>query len=332
VILAIAAAHNKDSRLANIVYCAVQQLARILCRMTCKRLGGIEVPMTKFNYASGFMVAINVIPVARKACDIGKAPAIHARVMEDFSFGPFNCEAGQLLCRSNEEIACYPVSKPINSVSCARCRWLLDRWSREALLSRCKGFALSRDGSTRAVAAKSTAMASQILGIGNGVLVRCGINKIVLGPPLKDGLDHIRKALQAHEYGTVLRLLDGETKWELEQSPARAEELLREHMLSYSERGNTRVELSELQRNRSIRLTPFESEALSALGGAAWVRQRIDHAKKSYIADNLEAPTVNRTIRTTDAQWDKVRIMGGYTWIRSMIHRAMKAQEQDLGA
>jgi hypothetical protein len=284
--------------------------------------------MTKFDYASGFLVPINVMPVARNASDIGKAPAIHARVMEDFSFGPFSCEAGQLLCKSNEEIACYPVSKSLNHVSCARCRWLLNRWSRDALLSRCKGYALSRDGSTRAVAAKSTAMASKIMGIGNGVLLRWGINKIVLGAPRKDGLDHIRKALQAHEYGSVLRLVDGETEWELEQSPARAAELLHEHMLSYSERGNTRVEQSDLQRNRSIRLTPFEAEALNALGGAAWVRQRIDLAKKTYIVDNLDTPTVNRTIRTTDAQWDKVRAFGGYTWIRSMIHRALKAKEQ----
>lgn len=284
--------------------------------------------MTKFDYASGFLVPINVTPVARNASDIGKAPAIHARVLEDFTLGQFSCVAGQLLCRSTEEIECYPISKPINSVSCARCRELLDRWSRDALLARCQGFALNRDGSTLAVAAKSTAMASQILGVGNGVLVRCGINKIVLGPPMNDGLDHIRKALQAHDYGAVLRLVDGKTKWTLEQPPARAEELLRQHLISYSERGNTRVEQSAMQRNRSIRLTPFEAEALNALGGAAWVRQRIDLAKKSYIVDNLEAPTVNRTIRTTDAQWDKVREMGGYTWIRSLIHRAIKAPEQ----
>lgn len=284
--------------------------------------------MTKFDYASGFLVPINVMPVARNPSDIGKAPAIHARVMEDFTLGKFSALAGQLLCRSTEEIECFPVSKPLSSVSCARCRELLDRWARAALQARCKGFALSRDGSTRAVAAKSTSIASQILGVGNGVLVRCGINKIVLGAPLKDGHDHIRKALQAHEYGSVVRLVDGETKWELERSPARAEELLRQHLLSYSERGNTRVELSALQRNRSIRLTPSEADALNTLGGAAWVRQRIDLAKKSYIVDNLEAPTVNRTIRTTDAQWDKVREMGGYTWIRSLIHRAMKGQEQ----
>lgn len=284
--------------------------------------------MTKFDYASGFLVTINVMPVARNASDIGKAPAIHARVIEDFTLGQFSARAGQLLCRSTEEIECFPVSKPLNSISCSRCRELLDRWSREALLVRCKGFALKRDGSTRAVAAKSTAMASQILGVGNGVLVRCGINKIVLGPPLKDEHDHIRKALQAHDYGSVLCLADGETNWKLEQSPARAEELLRQHLISYSERGNTRVGQSAMQRNRSIRLTPFEAEALNTLGGAAWVRQRIDLAKKSYIVDNLEAPTVNRTIRTTDAQWDKVREMGGYTWIRSLIHRAMKAQEQ----
>jgi hypothetical protein len=285
--------------------------------------------MTKFNYASGFLVPINVAPVARRASDIGKAPAIHARVMEDFTLGQFCSVAGQLLCRSTEEIECFPVSKSINSISCARCRELLDRWSREAHLARCKGFALNRDGSTRAVAAKSTAMASQILGVANGVLVRCGINKIVLGPPLKDGYDHIRKALQAHEYGSVLRLVDGEAKWMLEQSPARAEELLRQHLVAYTERGNTRVDQSEMQRNRSIRLTPFEAEALTTLGGAAWVRQRIDLAKKRYIVDNLDAPTVNRTIRTTDAQWDKVREMGGYTWIRSLIHRALKAQEQE---
>lgn len=285
--------------------------------------------MTKFDYASGFLVPINVTPVARNASDIGKAPAIHARVMEDFTLGQFSAIAGQLLCRSTEEIECFPVSKPLNSVSCARCRELLDRWSRDALLARCKGFALNRDGCTRAVAAKSTAMASQILGIGNGVLVRSGMNKIILGSPLNDGLDHIRKALQAHDYGAVLRLVDGKSKWTLEQPPARAEELLRQHLVSYSERGNTRVEQSAMQRNRSIRLTPFEADALNALGGAAWVRKRIDRAQKSYIAGNLEAPTVNRTIRTTDAQWDKVRDMGGYTWIRSMIHRALKAQEQD---
>jgi hypothetical protein len=84
-----------------------------------------------------------------------------------------------------------------------------------------------------------------------------------------------------------------------------------------------------MQRNRSIRVTPSEAKALGELGGAPWVRQRIDLAKKSYIVDNLDAPTVNMTIRTTDAQWDKVRAFGGYTWIRSMIHRALKSQEQE---
>lgn len=281
--------------------------------------------MTKFNYASGFLVPIHVTPVARNASDIGKAPAIHARVMEDFTLGEFTCSAGRLLCNSPEEIECFPVAEPINSVSCARCRKLLDRWARDSLLARCKGFALSRDGCTRAVAAKSTAMASQILGVGNGVLVRCGINKIVLDAPLKDGHDHIRKALQSHEYGSVLRLDDGETTWQLEQSPARAEELLRQHLVLYSVRGNTRVEQSALQRNRSIRLTPLEVEALADLGGAAWVRERIDLAKKSHIDHTLDAPSVNMTIRTTDAQWEKVRALGGYTWIRSMIHRALKA-------
>lgn len=282
--------------------------------------------MTKFNYASGFLVPISVAPVARNASDIGKTPAIHARVMEDFALGQFSIAAGQLLCRSTEEIECFPVSSTLNSVSCARCRELLDRWSRDSLLARCKGFALKRDGITRAVAAKSTAMASQILGVGNGVLVRCGINKIVLGPPLKDELDHIRKALREHDYGSVLCLANGETKWKLEQPPEAAEELLRQHLVSYSERGNTRVEQSGLQRNRSIRLTPFEAEALKMLGGAAWVRQRIDLAKKSSIVANMDAPTVNMTIRTTDAQWAKVRSFGGYTWIRSMIHRALKTK------
>lgn len=282
--------------------------------------------MTQSDYTSGFLVPILVTPVARNSSDIGKAPAIHARVMEDFTIGQFSCETGQLLCRSTEEIECFPILKPLNSVSCARCRVLLDRWSRDALLARCKGFALSRDGCTRAVAAKSTAMASQILGVGYGVLVRYGIYKIVLGPPLKDGYDHIRKALQAHEYGSVLRLVDGESKWALEQTPDNALELLRQHLVSYSERGNTRVEQSKLQRNRSIRLTPFEAEALRGLGGASWIRQRIDLAKKSSLVPNLDAPTVNMTIRTTDAQWAKVRSFGGYTWIRSLIHRALKAQ------
>jgi hypothetical protein len=282
--------------------------------------------MTKFNYASGFLVPINVTPVARNASDIGKAPAIHARVMEDFTLGEFSCEEGRLLCNTTEGIECFPVAEPINSVSCARCRKLLDRWARESLLARCKGFALSRDGCTRAVAAKSMAMASEILGVSIGLLVRCGINKIELGAPLNDVHDHIRKALQSHVYGSVLRLVDGETDWQLEQSPARAEEILRHHLVLYSVRGNTRVEQNALQRNRSIRLTPFEFEKLKKLGGAAWVRKRIDSAKKSQIDHTLDAPSVNMTIRTTDAQWEKVRALGGYTWIRSMIHRAVRAQ------
>jgi hypothetical protein len=282
--------------------------------------------MTNFNYASGFLVPISVTPVARNASSIGKSPSIHARVMVDFTLGPFCRVAGQLLCGSPEEIERSPVEIPLDSVNCVRCRELLDRWSRAALLSRYKGFALSRDGITRAVAAKSTAMASEILGIGNGVMVRNGINKIVLGGPLNDGLDHIRKMLQVHDYGSVLHQVDGETEWQVEQSPARADELLRQHLVSFSVRGNTRVEQSDMQRNRSIRLTPFEFEALRKLGGASWVRARIDLAKKSHIEHNLDAPSVNMTIRTTDAQWDKVRAMGGYTWIRSMIHRALKAK------
>ena len=83
--------------------------------------------MTIFNYDSGYLVPINVAPVARKANHIGKAPAIHARVMEDFTLGQFTCAAGRLLCGSPEEIECFPVTEPINSVSCARCRELLDR-------------------------------------------------------------------------------------------------------------------------------------------------------------------------------------------------------------
>ena len=282
--------------------------------------------MTQFNYASGFLVPICVMPVARQTSENGKPPSIHARVVEDFTLGMFSRAAGQLLCGAPEEIECLPVSFPLDSVSCVRCRVQLDRWSRDALRARCKGYALKRDGLTRAVAAKSTSMASEILGISSGVLVRCGINQITLARPLDDGCDYIRKALEVHPYGAVLRLVDGETVWQLEQSSERADELLRQHLVRFTVRGNTRVVQCELQRNRSIRLTPFEVEALRELGGAAWVRARIDSAKKSHIEYGMETPSVNMTIRTTDAQWEKVRAMGGYTWIRSMIHRASKAR------
>lgn len=287
--------------------------------------------MTQYNYASGFLAPISAAPVARNARENGKPPKIHARMLDDFTLGVFSRAAGQLLCGAPEEIPCLPVSLPLDSVSCVLCRTQLDRWSRDALLSKCKGFALNRDGHTRAVAAKSTAMASEILGIGDGMMVRCGINQIVLGAQVDDGYDHIRKALKSFDYGSVIRMDDGDTVWTLEQSSERAEEILRQHLVSFSVRGNTRVVKSALQRNRSIRLTPFEVEALRDLGGAAWVRARIDLAKKSHIENGMETPSVNVTIRTTEAQWEKVRAMGGYTWIRSMIHRALKSKVEQKG-
>jgi len=278
--------------------------------------------MTTHTYSSGFIFPINVEPVARiNGASIGSA--VHARLVEAFTLGVFARLAGQLLCGASD-LGVEALHKPIDEVSCASCRKLLARWSRAELHARFSGYALFTDEGTQAVAAMSASMASTLLEVSVGVLTRRGLTNIDLSATRSDDLAHIRQALRVEDYGTVIRQAAGENAWQRMEGPDRAEQILRHQVAAFANRGAHRVDQAARQRNRTIRLAVDEAVALRSFGGAAWLRQRINRAKRGLDSTELEPATVVTTIRTTDEQWKKVSAFGGYSWLRKIIRREMQ--------
>lgn len=283
--------------------------------------------MTTNTYSSGFILPIDLEPVVR----IGgatSARAVHARVVSDFTLGAFTRLAGQLLCSASHDLGVDVLDRPIGDVSCASCRRLLSRWSRPELHARFRGYALTADGTTQAVAAMSTSMASALLSVSVGVLSRRGVTRIDLSTTRNDDLDYIRIALFAQDYGSVIRLDVAKGAWLVVQGPEKAEQIMRQQVAAFAQRGAPRVDQAARQRNRTIRLNEEEATALRLLGGAAWLRQRINRAKRGGASPGLGLATVAVTIRTTDAQWERVRAFGGYNWLRSIIRREMERGER----
>lgn len=279
--------------------------------------------MTTKTHPSGFILPIVVEPVVRIS-GASSGNAVHARLVGDFSLGVFARLAGQLLCGASTDLGVEALNKPIDVVSCASCSKLLARWSRAELYARFAGYALITDGDTQAVAAMSASMASTLLGVSVGVLTRRGITNIDLNAKRSDDHAHIRTALWEEEYGAVIRQAQGEVTWQRVEGPDRAEQILLQQVAAFAKRGAHRVDQAARQRNRTIRLTEDESSALRAFGGAAWLRQRINRAKRGIDGTKLEPATVVTTIRTTDVQWEKVRAFGGYNWLRVIIRREMQ--------
>jgi hypothetical protein len=171
-------------------------------------------------------------------------------------------------------------------------------------------------------------MASALLSVSVGVLSRRGITRIDLSTTRNDDLDYIRIALLAQDYGSVIRLDDAKGVWLVVQGPEKAEQIMRQQVAAFAQRGAPRVDHAARQRNRTIRLSEEEATALRLLGGAAWLRQRINRAKRGGASPGLGLATVAVTIRTTDAQWERVRAFGGYNWLRSIIRREMERGER----
>lgn len=283
--------------------------------------------MPKFDYGKGFILEMNLVPVIRSAGVNRHRLAIHARAQQDFTFGEFSCPAGELLCRSRDGQACTELEAPIDAVSCTVCRKLLDRWSRDAVESRCMGYAFDRDLITRAVAAKNTLLASELLGVNNNWLVRNGVERIALtAANLGDGLDPIRKALNKHPYGTVIESTRGSSMWEVVKPAQEAEQSLLVRKLGESLRGNTRVE--QFRFNHTVKLTLDEKTKLKALGGSKWIRAVIAKPESISVSSDLVAnPKEQITLRATDAEWEALRELGGSSWLRSAIASAQIAEE-----
>lgn len=278
--------------------------------------------MTTHTYSSGFIFPIDVEPVARIS-GASRGNAVHARLVEAFTLGVFARQAGQLLCGASEH-GVEALNTPIDEVTCASCRKLLARWSRAELHTRFAGYALITEEGTQAVAAMSASMASTLLGVSVGVLTRRGVTNIDLRAKRSDDLAHIRQALRVEDYGTVMRKGAGERAWQRMEGPDRAEQILRHQVAAFANRGAHRVDKAARQRNRTIRLAVDEAVALRSFGGAAWLRQRINRAKRGMDSTELEPATVVTTIRTTDDQWKKVSAFGGYSWLRKIIRREMQ--------
>jgi hypothetical protein len=275
--------------------------------------------MAKFDYTKGFICPIHIVPVVRDPVDAHQRIVVHARASQSFSFGHFNCPEGELLCRSRNGNACHQIEGTVVQVSCTACRKLLDRWSRDAIDSRCVGFSFERDLITRAVAAKSTLFASELLGVNNNWLKRNGVIKIDLSSArFGDGLDPIRVALKKHPYGTVIEKVESSRTWGVITPAQDAEKSLLERKIGESIRGNTRV--TEMRQNHTLKLTKDEKTELQKLGGSKWIRAQIANPPQMVVAmDLVSDPKDQTTLRATDAEWDALLALGGAPWLRTVI-------------
>ncbi len=283
--------------------------------------------MASYDYEKGFVGGLKVAPVSRAEDRVGRAPAVHAQVTEAFKFGEFTCDAWELLCGSPAKTTLYEFEGSINDVTCYRCIALLDRWSRDSINARCTGHAITRDGLTRAVAAKSVLFAGELLDVNHQLLAKRGQVKIDLSQTdVGDGLDPIRVLLMGHDYGAVFERRDDEQEWRMIKPASDAEQALLKRKLGESARGNT-AKQGEVRQNHLVRLTEAESTRLKSLGGAAWVRgklakARIPKTKKQFAFDDADSPSKGFTLRATAEEWDKLLKLGGTAWVRSIINAA----------
>lgn len=97
--------------------------------------------------------------------------------------------------------------------------------------------------------------------------------------------------------------------------------------------GRPKVTSNEKLSPASLRLTQPQIEKLNRLGGAAWVRARIDSAERAgkgsddramgrIHSDDPEIALRLKTVRLTPAQKVKLARMGGAAWLRRRIERA----------
>jgi hypothetical protein len=314
--------------------------------------------MASFDYEKGFVGGLKVAPVSRDEDRVGRATAVHAQVTESFEFGEFVCEQWELLCGSPAKTTLYEFEGSINAITCYRCIALLDRWSRDSINARCTGHVITRDGVTRAVAAKSVLFAGELLDVNHQMLAKRGQVKIDLArTDVGDGLDPIRVLLTGQDYGAVFERRDDEQQWRIIKPAGDAEQALLKRKLGESSRGNT-AKQGEVRQNHLVRLSEAESARLKLLGGAAWVRQKVaatsipyhlvqltaedcarllrldefawvreknakaaaPRKKRKFPDDDAGSPLKGFTLRATDEEWDKLLKLGGNTWVRSVIN------------
>lgn len=281
--------------------------------------------MASYDYEKGFVGGLKVVPVTRDEGRVGRAPAVHAQVTEAFVFGEFSCAQWELLCGSPAKTDLFEYNGSINAVTCYRCIALMDRWSRDSINSRCTGHAITRDGVTRAVAAKSVLFAAELLDVNHQLLAKRGQVKIDLSlSNTGDGLDLIRVLLTGHDYGAVFERRDDEQQWRIIKPASDAELALLKRKEGESARGNT-AKQGEVRQNHLVRLTESEIARVKSLGGAAWIRERIGKTriprnKKQFVFENAEGPMKGFTLRATDSEWDKLLKLGGNAWVRSIIN------------
>ena len=281
--------------------------------------------MASYDYEKGFVGGLKIAPVSRDEGRVGRAPAVHAQVTESFEFGEFSCEAGMLLCGSPIKTTLYEFDGSINAVTCYRCIALMDRWSRDSINSRCTGHAFTRDGITKAVAAKSVLFAAELLNVNHQLLARRGQVNIALSSydGASDGLESIRSVLTAHEYGSVFERNDDVQEWRLIKPASEAEAALLKRKKGESARGNT-AKQGEVRQNHLVRLSQAESARLKSLGGAAWIREKIaktpvPRKKRLFPFNDVASPLKGFTLRATDKEWDKLLKLGGNAWVRAVI-------------
>lgn len=279
--------------------------------------------MASFDYEKGFVGGLKVSPVAHDECRVGRAPAVHAQVTEEFEFGEFTCQRWGLLCGSPARTTLYEYEGSINEVSCSRCKALLNRWSRDSINARCSGHVITRAGVTRAVAAKSVLFAGELLGVNHQLLARHGHVKIDLSEEhAEDGHDEIRALLTGSDYGTVFERREDETGWIVIKPASEAEVELLKRKLGESARGNT-AKLGQVRQNRLVRLTEAEILSLKSLGGATWLRSELAKAvlpaPKAHVSLSSDAPLKGFTLRATDEEWEKLLRLGGTPWVRALV-------------
>lgn len=277
--------------------------------------------MPNFDYNKGFVVEIKVVPVHRVTDTDAQKKTIHAQLSESFVFGRLRLGKGQILCALPESTATTHTTATINTVTCKTCRKELDRWSRDAQMSKCKGYALSRDGRVRAVAAKSNSLAATLLGVNQMYLLRNGISGFNLNSGQgNDELDYIRRGLATHGLGVVIEQSIGEDEWVVVLSEADADVSLLAIMSRQTNSGNTAVK--EVRKNRSIRLTENERTHLKKMGGIQWIRAQMNSPSPIQALKDQDLANTVTVIRATDNEWKRFQNLGGTKWLRSEIYIA----------
>lgn len=279
--------------------------------------------MPDFDYHKGFVVNIKIVPMQRVTGTTSQQKIVHAQLLEAFEFGRVRVEKGQTLCGLPAPISIQTSTTTLNSISCKHCRKELDRWSRDAHLAKCKGYALIRGGKTTAVAARSNALAATLLGVNPMFLLRNGVSGFGLkAGNVSDDLDCIRDGLATHGLGVVIEQRTGEDDWHVVLAEADADRVLLPIMRRLTNSGNTPVQ--EARKNRSIRLSESEKKQLAQLGGVAWIRERMSSPLTMKTVDAREASTKVTVFRATDAEWERFQSFGGANWLCYELYATKK--------